>query len=341
MTKHRLHTALIGFGNIGAGYSFDSRQAAHFRYSTHVQVLAEHPDFDLQVVIDTSESARAQATNYWKVPNTEPTLNDYVYAQAIEFAVIATPPDVRIGLIDQMPALKGVMIEKPLGQDISQARIFLDECAKRSIKVAVNVPRRYDNKLRFLSGSEFAKKWGSTQAVFGVYGNGLRNNGTHIVDLVRMLFGEVIFTEIPYGSQRFVEGPLNNDVNIPFTLRMANGLFVMIQPLLFQNYREVGLDIWAERGRLQLLNETLLCHFSPRMKNRQLSNSNEIAHDLQESETMGLSTALYVAYDNIARVLIEGADLAYGGEEAFKTMQVVEAVYALADKFPFIDKVSG
>lgn len=340
MTRRRWHTALIGFGKIGAGYAFDSRQTAHFRYSTHVQVLAEHPDFDLQVVIDSSEAARMQAANHWKVPNTATTLNDYVGACEIEFAIIAIPPEGRFSLIDGMPALRAVLIEKPLGQDMRQARHFLDECARRGIQVAVNVPRRYDDKIQMLSRGELTRRWGAPQAVFGVYGNGLRNNGTHLVDLVRMLFGEVLFSEIPHGAQRFIEGPLNGDSNVPFTLSMANGLVVMIQPLLFKHYREVGLDIWGEKGRLQLLNETLLCHASPRMENRQLSNTSEIAHDQQESLTMGLSAALYAAYDNMALVLAGDADLAYSGEEAYKTMQVVEGVCALADKQPFAGMVS-
>jgi predicted dehydrogenase len=340
MSRHRWYTALIGFGKIGAGYESDSRQAAHFRYSTHVQVLAEHPDFDLQVVIDTSESARIQAVNHWKVPNTAPTLNNFVDACKIEFAVIATPPDSRLSLIDGMPALRGVLIEKPLGQDISQARHFLDMCARRGIQVAVNVPRRFDQKMKMFSGGELAKRWGRPQAVFGVYGNGLRNNGTHLVDLVRMLFGEVLTPEIPCGAHRFIEGPINGDTNIPFTLSMERGLVVMIQPILFQHYREIGLDIWGEKGRLQLLNETLLCHASPRKENRQLSNTSEIAHDQQESDTMGLSIALYAIYDNIARVLAGDADLTYSGEEAYKTMAVVEKVCELAEKFSSTGKIN-
>ncbi len=332
MTQHRWRSALIGFGKIASGYAFDPRQREHFRFSTHVQVLAEHPDFDLRVVIDPSSTARTQAANYWKVPNTAMNLAEYDGASDIEFAVIATPPDARSNLIDALPALRAVLIEKPVGQDLSQARLFLDACARRGIQVAVNLPRRYDGNLQLLSRGELSRRWGAPQAVFGVYGNGLRNNGTHLIDLVRMLFGNVQFLEIPQGARRFIEGPIDGDLNIPFTLSMENGLVIMIQPLEFKQFREIGLDIWAERGRIQLLNETMLQYVSPRVENRQLSNASEIAHDRQLSATMGLSTALYSAYDNIAKCLAGVAVLACSGEDAYRTMLVVEEVHALAER---------
>lgn len=334
MSQHRWRTALIGFGKMAAGYASDPRQAAWFRYSTHAQVLAEHPSFDWQVVVDPAEPARAQAAGNWPVAHTAARIQDHPGAGEIDVAVIATPPEARMNIIEAIPALRAVLIEKPLGQDLVQARSFLDACALRGILVAVNLPRRYDLQLQALAQGGLAAQWGAAQAVFGVYGNGLRNNGTHLIDLVRMLFGEVQSFSVPPGAHRFTEGPISGDCNAPFTLNMASGPTVMVQPLVFQHYREVGVDIWAERGRIQLLNETLLSHTSPRVDNRQLSGAHEIAHDWQNTRTLGLSTALYAAYDNVASALAGDAPLACSGEEAYKTMQVAEAVLALAGQLP-------
>jgi predicted dehydrogenase len=330
VNEHRWRTALIGFGKMAAGYASDPRQNRWFRYSTHAQVLAEHPRFDWQVAIDPAESARSQAVANWPVPHAAERIQDHPGADEIEVAVIATPPDARMDLIEAMPALRAMLVEKPLGVNLEQARRFLDACEQRNIQVAVNLPRRYDPQLQALANGGLVATWGAAQAVFGVYGNGLRNNGTHLIDLVRMLFGEVQSLSVPAGAQRFTEGPINGDCNAPFTLNMANGLTVMVQPLVFQHYREVGLDIWAEQGRLQLLNETLLEHASPRAENRQLSAAHEIAHDHQSAHTLGLSSALYAAYDNLAGALAGEVALACSGEQAFKTMQITEAVLELA-----------
>lgn len=334
MTQHRWRTALIGFGKMAAGYASDSRQTACFRYSTHAQVLAVHPSFDWRVVIDPAEAARAHAIDRWPVAQTAACIEDHPGAGEIEVAIIATPPEARMNLIEAMPSLRAVLIEKPLGLDLLQARHFLEACTQRGIRVAVNLPRRYDAQLQALAQGGLAVLWGAPQAIFGVYGNGIRNNGTHLIDLIRMLFGEVQSFTVPGGAQRFTEGPISGDCNFPFTLSMTGGPTVMVHPLSFKHYREVGLDVWAERGRIQLLNETLLCHSSPRAENRQLSDTHEIAHDAQKTEPLGLSTALYLAYDNLASALADDAALACSGEEAYKTMQVTEALLALAGDMP-------
>jgi predicted dehydrogenase len=327
---HRWRTALFGFGKIASGYAEDPRQAEWFRYGTHAQVLAEHPGFDWQIVVDPSEAAREHARERWSVPRTASMIGELAQADEIEVAVLATPPESRLGLIERMPALRAVLVEKPLGVDLASTRRFLDDCKRRKILVAVNLPRRYDRKLQVLSAGGVEKRWGKVNAIFGVYGNGLQNNGTHLIDLIRMLFGEVQGVDMAGGGRRFVEGPIVGDCNVPFALRMASGLSVMVQPVVFANYREVSLDIWAERGRVQLLNETLFCQTAPVVGNRQLSGANEIAHEQTQREVMGLSEALFQAYDNLLSALNDGDALACSGDEAMATMQVVESVRACA-----------
>ncbi|WP_215796687.1 Gfo/Idh/MocA family protein [Paludibacterium yongneupense] len=321
---------MLGFGKIASGYAEDPRQGAWFRYGTHAQVLAEHPCFDWKAVVDPSAAAREHARERWSVCATAPSIEELECADEIEVAVIATPPESRLGMIERMPSLRAVLVEKPLGTDLLAARRFLDACGRRGIHVAVNLPRRYDQKLQALAAGGLEKEWGAATAVFGVYGNGLLNNGTHLIDLIRMLFGEVADVDMAGGGRRFVEGPISGDCNIPFALSMASGLNVMVQPVVFANYREVSLDIWAERGRVQLLNETLFCQAAPVAGNRQLSGASEIAHEQTVREVMGLSDALYHAYDNLAATLNAGIALACSGAEALVTMAVVESIRARA-----------
>ena len=61
----------------------------------------------------------------------------------------------------------------------------------RNLLVQVNLLRRADECFRELAAGRMVELIGRLQAAQGLYGNGLINNGTHMVDLVRMLFGEV------------------------------------------------------------------------------------------------------------------------------------------------------
>ena len=64
---------------------------------------------------------------------------------------------------------------------------------------------------------------GDVQGAFLVYGNGLSNNATHMVDLTRMLLGEIAAVQVPAGLNGYREGPLDDDINVPFVLRLQSG----------------------------------------------------------------------------------------------------------------------
>ena len=317
-------TVLIGFGRIAAGYADDSSTARWYSYATHAQVLRDHPSFDWVAVVDPSAEARASATSGWGVPITAGSLEELPNAASIEIAVIATPPAARAGLLDQLPALRAVLVEKPLGVNLAAATTFVEECIKRGIVGAVNFPRRYDPELINLTKGGLVQSIGEPQAAFGTYGNGLRNNGSHLIDLVRMLLGPIVEAHSVVGGHRFVEGPIAGDSNFPFFMRLESGLTVALQPLAFSSYREVGLDIWGGMGRLQLLHESLTLLTTPLAENRQLTGSHELLHEATIHRNSGLGRALYLAYDNVASALSGQASLLCPLQDALATMQVVE-----------------
>ena len=322
----RYKTVLIGFGRMAAGYADDPANARWYSYATHAQVLRDHPAFDWVAVVDPSAEARALAASRWGVPITAGSLEELSNAASIEIAVIATPPATRTGLLDHLPALRAVLVEKPLGVNLAAATIFVEDCIKRGIVGAVNFPRRYDPELITLANGGLVQSIGEPQAVFGTYGNGLRNNGSHLIDLVRMLLGPVVEAHAVVGGHRFVEGPIAGDSNFPFFMLLESGLSVSLQPLAFSAYREVGLDIWGGMGRVQLLHESLTLLTTPIADNRQLTGARELMHEASVHRHSGLGRALYLAYDNLASAIGGDASLLSPLENGLATMRVVESL---------------
>ena len=320
----RYKTALIGFGRMAAGYADDPANARWFPYATHAQVLRDHPAFDWVAVVDPSAEARAAASSRWGVPVTAASLDEMPNAAAIEVAVIATPPEVHAGLLDRLPSLRAVLVEKPLGVDLVAATAFVDDCNKRGIVGAVNFSRRYAPELMRLANGGLVHSIGKPQAVFGTYGNGMRNNGSHLIDLVSMLLGPVVDAHPIARGNRFVEGPIAGDSNFPFTMLLENGFTVAIQPLTFSAYREIGLDIWGEMGRMQFLHESLTLLTTPVVDNRQLTGARELLHEASVQGDSGLGRALYRAYDNLAASLCGESSLLCPLEDGLATMRVVE-----------------
>ncbi len=333
MSKGGLRTIVIGFGQVAAGLSADAKMAKYFTYATHADVLRDHPDFDWQGVVDPSLSAQARARDEWKVPHVGGELSAVAAKVRPEVAILATPPGRgRADAVQQLPDLKAVLVEKPLGVGGSEGEAFVDFCRKRGVKVMVNFWRRGDELYRQLAGGGLAERIGRPQAAFATYGNGLFNNGGHLVDFVQMLMGPVATVQALDQPTPVENSPLAEDWRAPFALTLASGVMVMVQPLDFDYYREVGLDIWGRQGRLALYQESLGVFHYPLANNRGLENAKEIASDRPEVLQPTVGRALYNIYDNLAQVIAGKAEPFSPGDKAVYTEQVLNAVLASAQE---------
>ena len=192
--SRQFRTALVGLGNIGLGFADDPLTRRHYRYASHAQVLAAHPSFAWEAAVDSNPEVAAQTQARWGIAHAVSTMPDLLSRYDPEVLVLATPPSARIPAVQVCPGLKAVLCEKPLGGTLGEARAFLDLCEARGTLVQVNLRRRCDTLSRKLAVRELEAMIGQPQAVRGLYGNGLLNNGTHLVDFCRMLFGDVEFS---------------------------------------------------------------------------------------------------------------------------------------------------
>lgn len=305
-----LRTIVVGFGQVSSGLTRDPRMAAYFKYASHAAVLADHPAFDWQGVVDPSTAALDDAKSNWNVPHCGADLDAIVKATRPEIAVLATPPGKRADLISRMPDLKAVLVEKPLnqpGQDTDGDRLA-DVCAERGIPVLVNYWRRADRQFQDLAAGSLVERIGQVQAVSGYYGNGLANNGGHLIDFLRMLLGEVSSVQALGNAAPVANAPLSGDAQLPFALTFENGPVATAHALDFADYREVGLDIWGTKGRLSVLQEGLVTQIFPLAENRGLSGAMEIASDAGEFLETTVSDAFYRMYDNLADTALGRAD---------------------------------
>ncbi len=327
MIDQKLRTALIGFGKVAKGYAKDEFMARHYRFATHAQVLQNHEAYDWQAVVDKDSNSCVEAKNSWKVPWVFQKLDDLgELLEKIDVVVIATPPSSRSNIIEKFPNLAAVIVEKPLGRDYKSAEKFVNSCKHRNLLVQVNYWRRVDRSLRFLADGELSRLIGKPQFVIGIYGNGIMNNATHIVDMLRMLFGEVTSVQRINALPFFPGGPIRGDSNFGFSLKIETGLGVVLIPVSFDYYRENGLSIWGTEGRLDILNEGLVIQHYPRNPNRALICEYEIANDEPNRLESGAGSALYEIYENLSQTLSGRQVLYSSGESALRTEKVVDTI---------------
>lgn len=324
MSGAPLRTVVIGLGKIGLGYADDPVMARHYPYATHAQVLAAHPAFEWGAAVDVAEPARRAARERWGVPRVGSRVEEVAEYEP-EVAVLATPPGSRLGILESLPSVRAVLVEKPLGRSVEEGEEFLAWCRGRGIPVQVALWRRADAGFRDLAAT-LAERIGRPQAALALYGNGLLNNGTHIVDFVRMLLGEVVEVQAAAGIAPYREGPIDADVNVPFHLALESGTGVSVQPLRFAHYRENGVDIWGESGRFSILQEGLSMRWYPRRENRGMQGEREVDSDAAVEVPSTVGHAFYALYTDLADALRGGTALCSPGESALRTARVVQAV---------------
>jgi predicted dehydrogenase len=323
-----LRTLLVGLGNIGVGYASDPVMAREYRYASHAQVLGAHPRFSWVAAVDPSPEARERARSFG-VPHMASSIEELPASCDVDVAVLAGPPGTRLEALDVLPDLRAVVLEKPIGASLDEAAQLVERCAARRLLAQVSFPRRADEQLRKLAAS-LPELMGAPQAVFGVYGRGLPNNGSHMIDLLRMLVGEIGTAQALAAPRRIASPP--GEVDVPCALTLASGAPAALSPLDFSHYRENALDLWGERARVSIVQQGLAVLVHPRRPHRAVSDENEIASDRPTSLESTLGDALYRLYDNLAAALDGSEDLWSPASSALRTAAVVEAVLQSAER---------
>ena len=180
-----LKTAVVGLGKISSKYLNDEVMSKNIKYSTHLQVIQQNKNFDLCAAVDTSIEACNYAKNNYFINEVVSDIGELSNKGDIQILVLATPPNFRLDILKEFPSLLGIIVEKPLAENLKDAKYFLKECERRDILVQVNLTRRSDSVMKQLSGKGLSNKVGKIQCVFGTYGRGICNYGIHLIDLIQ------------------------------------------------------------------------------------------------------------------------------------------------------------
>lgn len=309
-------TALIGLGKMGMKNADNRQISAYYRYSTHMQALRDHPDFNCGAFYDQDYSIKDQ--NFVN-------LQEMAEKYQPEVLVLATPPQGRFETIKSFSGLKAIVMEKPIAMNIEQARDIVNYCADNNILLQVNYWRRFDKSVVKLKNM-FAEAKDKPQVVFMTYGNGVRNNAVHLIDQIRYLFGSVEEARALSQPDKSENFPIIGDVNVDFQLTLASGSHVYAHALDFSQYREISLDIWGQKNRVEFLQGGLVMRTSTVQKHRALADDKEISSDASILTNTGAGEALYNLYDNLALSLKGEAALLSDGHSALENERVLDKI---------------
>ena len=157
--------AVIGLGRIGAEFP-----------DNHVRAYQDSPQCDLVAVSDVDSSKALLVpdvpfyTNYM----------DMVKNSDMSIVSVCTPPETHRKIVcDIAPYVLAIYCEKPIATTLSDADAMIEECKRFRTILQINHQRRFVcPKFKF--------------------SRGILNTGSHAFDLIRQLFGEVVYIDKDY-----------------------------------------------------------------------------------------------------------------------------------------------
>ncbi|MEI6713241.1 MAG: Gfo/Idh/MocA family oxidoreductase [Verrucomicrobiota bacterium] len=247
MGGRRLRAAVIGCGWIGAGESPNREDVG---IQSHAQAYTTHARTSLTAVVDASADVAERSAVRWNAGQAFTDSVKMVQTVDPEIVSICTPDALHastiLTVLGSSRSLRAILAEKPLALTPGEAREVKAAADARGVILGVNYSRRYCPAYAELRAEIESGVFGKIQQVHGYYGKGLVHNGTHWIDLLRYLCGEI-------SHIRALPLPVIHEDTPAISILLRNGASAILQPSNPEAFTLFEMDILAEKGRIRML----------------------------------------------------------------------------------------
>lgn len=101
-------------------------------------------EFKVASIFDLDQERARSLAQTFDIDRVPASLEDAVSSAPVDAIFdVATPPSTFLDILKYLPDGSGVLIQKPMGENLSQARRIRDLCRAKNLKAAVNFQLRY------------------------------------------------------------------------------------------------------------------------------------------------------------------------------------------------------
>ncbi|MBX9830424.1 Gfo/Idh/MocA family oxidoreductase [Candidatus Babeliales bacterium] len=305
---------IIGAGRIGA--FFDSSSDHHIL--THAHAFSRHAMFELVGFVDADFNRAVQAAQRWDV-QAFASLEQAFMQSSIDVVCVATPDPTHYDILNQLVRypVKLVFAEKPLTKTLEQAYKIKQLYAQVGIPVLVNYSRRFVPEFHEIRQRVQAGEFGRFVAGTGHYGKGLLHNGSHMLDFVRFLLGDITVVDCMqkifdcYDDDPSIMGKVHvADYDAPFFLQPVDcNLFTIFE-----------MDFLFEKRRVRIIDSGFFIEEYAVQPNTMFQGYSNLV--LMNKYSSSLAQSLYCAADNIAHFLADQQPLRCTLDDAYTVMKL-------------------
>lgn len=315
MKKKKYKAAIIGAGRIASGFDTLAKK----EILTHAHAYLSHPQTDLVGFFDINKKAAEAAGKKWSC-SVFVDLETMFQETQPEIISICTPDEDHFSTLKKLVKYKPrlVICEKPPTTKVKDTKKILDLYKKSKIPVLVNYSRRFDSKVQKLKREIRNGKYGKVLLTHGIYTKGILHNGSHLVDLCRYLFGEVLNFKTIYvisdykKEDKSVAGFLSFEKCPQFHLMVGDS----------RHYAVFELDILLEKKRFRFFDSGFNISVQEVKKNPLYKGFYCLSQPVV-AETF-LKNALLTLVDNAVSHLEYKKPLICDIDDALKTQEVCE-----------------
>ncbi|MEO0443021.1 MAG: Gfo/Idh/MocA family oxidoreductase, partial [Pseudomonadota bacterium] len=192
----RLSVLIIGCGNIAGG--FDKAIADTDGPCTHAGAYTRDGRYRLSACVDPNPRQGKAFQQDWQVDHYYATLAAIPPHKHFDIISICSPTDCHYEdmqvAISKRPRL--IFCEKPVTQKTDHTQALIAQCKQHNIGLMVNYTRRWDPDIQDLKNAIDHQHYGQLRSVIGIYNKGIFNNGSHLINTLTLLLGQLSIHQV-------------------------------------------------------------------------------------------------------------------------------------------------
>ena len=239
-----LSAVIIGCGKMGGGAEESWSIEGTF---SHAAAYNKHSKFEVIAGVDCQQRNRDNFSKSWQAPHVFCSLENCIESGLkFDVASVCVPTSQHADILNKLleTDVLAVMCEKPLTDDYTSSKGIADQYQQRGKLLSVNYPKIYFEGVGALKKELDSKYWGEVKTIVGFYNKGIRNNGSHLVNLLQYLLGNIQIN----GVTKSREGFSPHDPTVDAFLQSESGVPIYLIGGDHKDFDLFEIQLIAEKG---------------------------------------------------------------------------------------------
>ena len=322
-----LRSGIIGCGKIGSEFADDPKM--HGDIFTHAEAYFQHPNTELAALCDIDVIQLNKCGQRWGVKARYQNVGEMLENEHLDIVSVCTPDSTDYAVLKEVlsaaQALKAVLSEKPLSATVAQAQELIALAQQQEVILGVVYLRRFASNMRAVNDFIEAGHLGEIQAAAGWYTKGIRHNGSHWIDLLRFLVGEVEWVQ---AWNRLQDDP--DDPTLDVVLGLENGGMATLRAVEAKFYTIFEMEILGSLGRMRLTDSGYVVEYSQAAASKRYTGYRELEDTPKDFGDR--KDVMYHAVDNLVTAIQTGNPVACTGEDGLAAIQIASAAIQSAQQ---------